>query len=156
MSDGARSAEEIVRRFMSENTALVQRFEDNLVAGEMGKVLDTLHDDVVIHENDHVPYPGDHHGKDGFVRLAEAFYETWDFRSEFEIEVLPAGEDRVLVLANAKVSARNTGKKLDLQIAEIHKVEDGKITEISVFYWDSAAMAEATDSALVLPRSDPA
>jgi hypothetical protein len=37
-----------------------------------------------------------------------------------------------------------------MRIAEIYTIKDGKLADIIVHYWDTAAMAEVTEGAVVL------
>jgi ketosteroid isomerase-like protein len=128
----------------TENVAVIRRFEDAFASGDIDGVLASLADDIIVHECDSVPYPGDYHGKDGFVELLEAFMATWELDGGLEVEqILPAGEDRVLVLARANVAAKATGRPLELRIAELYTVRDGRIADIVVHYWDTHAMVEA-------------
>jgi len=129
----------------AENVDVISRFEAAFANGDMEGVLACLTDDVIVHECDSVPYPGDHQGKDGFLGLLEAFMTTWDLEGGLQVdEILPAGDQRVLVRAHADVVAKATGKRLELRIAEIYTVRDGKIADIVVHYWDTHAMVEAT------------
>jgi uncharacterized protein len=129
------------------NIALVQQMEDSFVAGNMDYVLSVLADDIVVHEAPGVPYPGDHRGREGFLNLAQAFNECWDVQTELDLELLPAGDDRVLALIRFDVIAKTTGKSLTLRMAEVHTIRDGKIADILVHYWDTHAMTEATNGA---------
>ncbi len=135
---------------MSANTELLQSFEDEFVAGNIDYVLSILDDDIVVHECDHVPYPGDHRGKDGFLKLAEAFNECWDIQSDLSLDIMPAGDDRVLVMVRFDAIAKHTGKPIELRIAELYTIKQGKLADIVVHYWDTAAMAEATGGVVVL------
>jgi uncharacterized protein len=135
---------------MSANTDLLRSFEDRFVAGDLDYVLSILDDDIVVHECEHVPYPGDHRGKDGFMKLAEAFNACWDLQTELDLEILPAGDDKVLVLVKFDAIAKQTGKPIAMRIAEIYTIKDGKLADIIVHYWDTAAMAEVTGGAVVL------
>jgi ketosteroid isomerase-like protein len=135
---------------MSENTDLLQRFEDEFVAGNIDHVLSILDDDIVVHECSHVPYPGDHRGKDGFLRLAEAFNSCWDIQSDLDLEIMPAGEDRVLVMVRFDAIAKHTGHPIHLRIAELYTIRDGKLADIVVHYWDTAEIVEVTGGVVVL------
>lgn len=135
---------------MSANTDLLRSFEDRFVAGDLDYVLSILDDDIVIHECEHVPYPGDHHGKDGFLKLAEAFNACWDIQTELDLEILPAGDEKVLVLVKFDAIAKQTGKPIAMRIAELYTIKDGKLADIVVHYWDTAAMAEVTEGAVLL------
>ena len=137
------------------NAELLRSFEDEFVAGNIEYVLSILDDDIVVHECDHVPYPGNHRGKDGFLKLAEAFNACWDIQSELDLEILPAGEEKVLVMVRFDAVAKQTGRPIELRIAELYTIKDGRLADIVVHYWDTAAIVEATDGALVL-QGDPA
>jgi ketosteroid isomerase-like protein len=126
------------------NVALIQRFEDSFVAGDLSDVLSILAEDITVHEPDNVPYPGDHRGKDAFLALATAFGATWDIQGDLRLDIMPAGDHRVLVLVEFDAIARPTGEPITLRIAEIYTITDGLISDIVVHYWDTAEMVKAT------------
>ncbi len=132
------------------NVDLIRNFEDKFVEGNIACVLSMLTDDITVHECSNVPYPGDHVGKDAFLELAKAFGSVWDIRAPLDLEILPAGDDKVLVLVGIAVIAKATGRPLRLRIAEIHTIRDGKIADIAVYYWDNVEMMEATNGTVVL------
>ncbi len=134
----------------SANTDLLRSFEDRFVAGDIEYVLSILDDAIVVHECDHVPYPGDHSGKDGFLKLAEAFNAVWEIQGELDLDIMAAGDDRVLVMVRFDALARATGRPIELRIAELYTIREGKIADIVVHYWDTAAMLEATGGSVVL------
>ena len=39
----------------------------------------------------------------------------------------------------------HTGKTVPMRMVEFFRVADGKIVEITIFYWDTVAVVEATD-----------
>jgi ketosteroid isomerase-like protein len=128
----------------SENIRVVERFEHAFVRGDMDEVLSLLHEDIVVHEAPSLPYAGDHRGHDGFLKLAEAFNRVWEMTSPLDLTVLDAGETAVVVLVRYDVVARATGNALTLDHVEIYTVRDGKISDLDVYYRDTAAMLEAT------------
>jgi ketosteroid isomerase-like protein len=138
-------------RVMSQrNVEVVQRFEDAFVRGDMDEVLSLLTSDVVVHEAPSLPYPGDHRGHDGFLRLAEAFNAVWEIVSDLDLTFLDAGETHVVVLVAFDVMTRSTGVPLRLRLAEVYTVRDGRIADLDVYYRDTAAIVEATGGARVL------
>jgi ketosteroid isomerase-like protein len=132
------------------NVDLIRSFEDRFVAGDLDYVLSILTDDVTVHECASVPYPGDHRGKDAFLKLAEAFGSVWDIQAPLDLEIHPAGDEKVLVLVGLDVIAKPSGKPLRLKIAEIYTIRDGKIADVVVHYWDTHQIAEATNGITVL------
>lgn len=132
---------------MSEpNVSLVQEFLGKFLAGDLEAGLDHLAPDVVSHEPENVPYPGDHRGHEGIRELANRFDAVWEVQKDGgSLEVLPVGLARVLALMETNVKARSTGKRLRLKLAELYTVRDGTITDIRVFNWDTAAIMAALD-----------
>jgi ketosteroid isomerase-like protein len=130
-----------------ENVAVVEQFEHAFVRGDMDEVLSLLTDDIVVHEAPSLPYPGDHRGHDGFLKLADAFLAVWEIKTPLDLDIIDAGEDRVIVLVKFDVEARATGRPLTLRLAEIYTVRDGKIADLDVYYRDTAAILEATGAA---------
>jgi ketosteroid isomerase-like protein len=132
------------------NVEVVQRFEDAFVRGDMDEVLSLLTHDVVVHEAPSLPYPGDHRGHDGFLRLADAFNSVWEIVGDLDLTFLDAGETRVVVLVAFDVMTRPTGAPLRLRLVEVYTVRDGRIADLDVYYRDTAAIVEATGGARVL------
>lgn len=127
----------------ASNVAVVEGFLGRFLAGDLASALPSLAEDFVSHEPESLPYAGDHHGHDGFTKLAAAFGETWEITGPGSLEVLPAGDDRVLGLMELDVVARSTGAPVHLKFAELYTVRDGKITDVCVYSWDTAAMNAA-------------
>ncbi len=130
----------------NENSALIERFENSYLAGDIDDVLSILSDDIVVYEPTSVPYAGEHRGKDAFLGLQQQFVAVWDLPDGVELEILPAGERRVLVLVDGTVVAKATGRRYRLRIAEVYTVADGLIASIEVFYFDTDELARAIGS----------
>jgi ketosteroid isomerase-like protein len=126
------------------NVEVVERFEHAFVRGDMDEVITLLSTDIVVHEAPSLPYAGDHRGIEGFLRLAEAFNGVWAIKSPLDLTFLDAGEDKVVVLVKYEAEARATGAVLTLPHVEVYTVQDGKITDLDVYYRDTAAILEAT------------
>ena len=98
------------------NVEVVERFEHAFVRGDMDEVLTLLAPDVVVHEASSLPYPGDHRGIDGFLKLAEAFNRVWEIKSRLDLTFLDAGEEKVVALVKFDVEARVSGRPLTLRL----------------------------------------
>ncbi len=98
--------------------------------------------DVVLHQADGLPYGGIWRGHEGMERFFLAMGATWDvfdmLAQSFLSETSP-----LVVLTHVHVRARTTGRELDFPILQTITVEDGHITEVRPFYWDTAAIAAA-------------
>jgi uncharacterized protein len=132
------------------NVEVVERFEDAFVRGDMDEVLSLVAEDIVVHEAPSLPYPGEHRGHDGFLKLVNAFNRVWEITSPLDLTFLDAGESRVVVLVAFDVVARATSRPLRLELAEIYAVRDGKIADLDIYYRDTAAIVEATGGVRVL------
>jgi ketosteroid isomerase-like protein len=132
------------------NVEVIERFEDAFVRGDMDEVLSLLSPDIVVHEAPSLPYPGDHRGHDGFLALTDAFNKVWQIVSDLDITFLDAGDAHVVALVAYDVVTRPTGVPLRLRMVEVYTVGDGQITDLEVYYHDTAAIVEATGGLRVL------
>lgn len=129
---------------MAPKTALdvVREFEDLFMANrdDFTKVLPVVHEQIVIHEAASLPYGGEHRGHDGWLELARTFISTWEPTAPIRADFKQCADDEVVVRVELEVIARATGRPFTLKIAEFHRVEDGKIRETTIYYYDTAAM----------------
>lgn len=132
---------------MSEaNVQVVERFEAAAVKGITDDLLALVAEEVVIHEAASLPYGGDHHGLEGLRHVFGEFRTTWKFTAAAEFRFIDGGGDDVVVLVSeSDVTARATGRTARFGIAEFYRVTDGRISEITVFYSDTAAMLAAVE-----------
>lgn len=121
---------------------VVKEFVRRFVAQDVDGALELLHDDIVVEENDHLPYPGDHVGKEAFVRLATQLRATWDFRGRPDLRFVGDADRAVVLVENAAV-ARATGRPITIRMAEVYTVTDGRIARVEMFYWDTVAVLDA-------------
>src|SRR6266545_3652626 len=85
-------------RMSRANVEVVQRFEDAFVRGDMDEVLSLVSPDIVVHEAPSLPYPGDHRGHEGFLKLTDAFNSVWEIVSYLDLTFFDADDTRVVVL----------------------------------------------------------
>ncbi|WP_410659824.1 nuclear transport factor 2 family protein [Amycolatopsis sp. lyj-112] len=98
--------------------------------------------DVVLHQADSLPYGGIWRGHDGMERFFAAMSDTWDVFDMVEQSFL-SETSPLVVLTHVHVRARATGRELDFPILQTITVENGRITEVHPFYWDTAAIGLA-------------
>ncbi|WFB05952.1 nuclear transport factor 2 family protein [Streptomyces sp. LX-29] len=98
--------------------------------------------DVVLHQADALPYGGTWRGHQGMARFFLAMGEAWESFDMVKQEFLATGETAV-VLTQVHARARATGRELSFPILQTIRVEDGRITEVRPFYWDTRAVADA-------------
>ena len=76
---------------------VVWRFQEAIGRGGWDDAAATLDADVFFYEAPTLPFGGDHHGVDGYCRLAEAFAELADFEFSPDLSVLTTTDGVVIV-----------------------------------------------------------
>jgi uncharacterized protein len=97
---------------------------------------------VVLNQADSMPYGGSWRGHEGMERFFAAMSQTWEAFEMVEQEFLTETSPLV-VLTQVRARARATGRELRFPILQTITVEDGRISEVRPFYWDTAAIAQA-------------
>jgi ketosteroid isomerase-like protein len=122
------------------DSEVVRRFTAGLRAGDVPGCLELLADDIVFSEPDGLPFGGDYHGKDGFVRLLRAVGR--DFRMDLDEPAIGDAGAFVAVRVRGRVTSRATGRWLDLRVVDLYELRDGLITRVDVYYKDPRALTE--------------
>lgn len=98
--------------------------------------------DVVLYQADSLPYGGVWRGHEGLEQFFLAMSRAWDAFEMVDQEFL-SDTSPLVVLTRVRARARTTGRELRFPILQTITVEDGRITEVHPFYWDTAAIAKA-------------
>ncbi len=98
--------------------------------------------DVVLYQADSLPYGGIWRGHEGLEQFFLAMSQAWDAFEMVDQEFL-SDTSPLVVLTRVRARARATGRELRFPILQTITVEDGRITEVHPFYWDTAAIAKA-------------
>lgn len=127
---------------------VVKAYEDLAVAafldgGSTDPMLDLISDDCVVRHPSLVPNPGEHHGKQGALTTFTGLMDAWEIVEGPGLEYIDGGPNVCVVLLDVMVRARNTGRVVRARCAEVHRVDDGRITGIDMYYFDQEAMAAA-------------
>jgi ketosteroid isomerase-like protein len=132
-----------------------KRIEASGEQAEIAHILETLHPDVVVHIPPSMPYGGEHIGHEGFLRMGEAMNATWDIDGDLDMKFIDIGDDQVICFVNFEASSRHTGRPVEMRMVEVYTLTEGRIIDIRLFYWDTAAVAEATGGAKTIQPSLP-
>ena len=136
---------------MTDSVGLIRSVYEAFEKGDVPAVLGRLHDKVEWNEAEHFTYwPGQafigHQAViDGvFARIGQDF-------DGFRVDVgrLVGCGDTVLAEARYRGTAKATGKKLDVQVAHVWDVRDGKVARFQQ-YVDTWQVAQVTG---VTPRT---
>lgn len=104
----------------------------------------TLASDIVLYQTPDLPYGGEYHGIDGFLRWGKIMGSLFS-----KVDVQPTNvlenEDDVIVISTITLRVRKTGRELVNPFVQHVKVdrEAGKITEFRPFYWNVKGLVEA-------------
>jgi ketosteroid isomerase-like protein len=110
--------------------------------GDLERMKRTIHPDVVVHEAESIPlYPGVYCGKAAFFdEVIGPMVGNYDIALN-DIEIIPtASHDRAVGRIDATFTSRATSRSLRIMIVEIYDLTDGLISNIDVYYKDTAAM----------------
>ncbi|MFJ3921561.1 nuclear transport factor 2 family protein [Streptomyces sp. NPDC090022] len=129
---------------MGKNTRTLQSFFALIESGAIEEALELIDPELVIHEAESLPYPGDFHGPAGFVQLAEKVFGLADL-SISDVRLLEDG-DTVVSRSRATFTARATGRVLETEVVELYTFRDGRIADIDAFYKDTHAVVELLGS----------
>lgn len=99
--------------------------------------------DVVLFQAEGLPYGGVWRGHAGLERFFRVMSGTWEVFDMVSQEFLATESPVVVVRTHVHARARATGRELDFPILQTITVDEGRITEVRPFYWDTAAIARA-------------
>ena len=120
--------------------ARLRAFYEGLVAGNLAPA-DALfdYDSLVMHEPEGLPYGGTYRGKKGLLEGIAAINAVWK-RVSFANLSYSIGEDIAIVHFVMSAVSRATGKELSMPVCEVWRFRNGRVVEVSPFYWDTHAV----------------
>jgi ketosteroid isomerase-like protein len=118
------------------NKDLVRRFLGAAQQGDMATVASLLHPQAQVIEADSLPFGGVVTGFEGFTSLVRRVFTTFANTAVTIDETIAEG-DTVVVLATMSGQSKASGEAFSMPIAEIWRVQDGLVTEIRPFYYDT-------------------
>jgi ketosteroid isomerase-like protein len=81
-------------------------------------------------------------GREGFVEFIETWTEDFDWSIELE-EVIDAGAGRVVVITHQRATGTGSGAPVELQMAAIYDVADGRLARATHFLTRAEALEAA-------------
>jgi len=120
------------------NVELTRRGYAAFATGDLATMTELIADDVTWHATGAGPLSGTYHGRDEvfgfFGRLAEETAGTF----RLDIHDVLANDEHAVALCT--LSATRGTKSLQVPVANVHHVRDGKVTE----FWGATEDPEAT------------
>lgn len=127
---------------MSEttNTQVIQQAYEKFGSGDIPGLLRLLSEDVrwTLPEIENAPFAG---SREGVGKVGEFFTElsAAEDITRFEPLEFIAQNDKVVVLGESAVTAKNTGRSYETDWVHVFTLRDGKITEFTEFFDNAAA-----------------
>ena len=122
-----------------DNRALVVKFVSAVGEGRLDDARSLLHDEFVTHAAAGVPYSGEYRGPDRFFELLTKIYDVLEPTPSPDMQFL-ADDDKVVLYYRLTFTARASGERVEMSMAEVFTVHDGLIVELDVFYKDPLAV----------------
>lgn len=127
----------------SQNVQVVSDIYDGFILrGSIDTLFASLHPEVVVHEAASLPFGGTFEGIAGVQQLFGRMFETWD-DLKIAKEKLFDGGDQVVAILRLTARSRATGTPVDMQIAELWTLREGKVVSLVPFYWDAGEVGRA-------------
>jgi len=128
----------------SENVKVVSDIYDGFI---IHKSLDALfasvHPEVVMTEAASLPFGGTYHGIAGVQDLFGRMFATWDDLEIAKEKLFDSG-DQVVAILRLTARAKATGTPVDMQLAELWTLREGKVIALKPFYFDAGEVGRIT------------
>jgi ketosteroid isomerase-like protein len=115
--------------------------------GDPSRFFDLIDDEVEVDNSAFEQLPDDHsgliRGKDAVVDYLRHYWGSWDDYVLEPVEIVDAGEDRVLVLQNERGRGRGSGTPFERHWACLYTLRGGKL----VGWTNFASREEALEAA---------
>ena len=118
--------------------ALVRRLYEDARVGDWEAVASSMSDDLVIHEAPALPYGGEWRGRHALRDLYTAVVGLWDAPVIEQDALTSDGDGNVGAVVRLTTTSRHSGERVTHRIAEVNRVEQGKVVEMRIFYFDEA------------------
>lgn len=120
----------------------------NMRQGDWAAVQAMLTDDFKVVEPESLPFGGVWQGKDALQRLFPAVMQCFESPAPVTKEVI-GGVEWASCIVDFTVTSKKTGKRFTMTVSEVGRIQDGKLAELQIHYFDTVAMlAEIPDEFL--------
>jgi len=121
---------------------LMTDYLDAAKRGDWDTAFGFFAEDIVIHIPGRSRFAGDRQGRDAAVDYIETVRDRYrDGRIELEVIDMLASEERVALLVRERF--HGDGPTVEIRRANVYRVENGQIVEVSIFEADQYLVDEA-------------
>jgi uncharacterized protein len=128
-----------------KNLQIVQTLLANGHAGRWDIVAPLVADDVVLHVPKGLPFGGDYRGIEGYKeiigKIGRFFTEIKGGPREFAMV-----GNKVIVMTTLSGRIAGNGRPISFPLTDIWVIKDGKVCEITAFYYDTQEIAAVARS----------
>lgn len=104
--------------------------------GDLDGFLADFDGDSVMIEAESLPYGGAFRGRDAIKAAIESVFGYWrDFA--YEVEAIADSEEWVMAYGRFRATSVKTGQQIDVPLAEVWRIRDGKVALIHPVYSDT-------------------
>lgn len=123
-----------------ENIEIVKNFLAVAASDETVGMFELIDKDATLNIPPSFPWGGVYRGHSGFQKGLAAFAHGWKMLT-FDHEIV-AGDQAVVMLSRVKADFGDGKPEIETELAELFRIENGKIVEIRPFYFDTAQISK--------------
>ena len=129
----------------ARNREVVETMIANGIIGRYDIVRQYIADDYTCNLPAGLPYGGDYVGWDGYTSI---FDKMLDFFAEvaFGPNEYLADDGKVVVLSRIKGKLKRSGRAIDLPLIEVWRLDHGKVTNITAYYYDTKTICDLNEA----------
>lgn len=125
-----------------KNAQVMRKFYGAIFASDWAGVEKVVTKNLMVYEADGLPYRGEYRGVEALKSLFARVVGYWDDLN-IEIKAITSGGGYAVGVLQFSGTAKASGKKISMPIAEISEFENGLISSIKPVYWDTKTISEA-------------
>ena len=127
----------------SEDAELLRKLYDAWNAGDFEAARPYIHPDIVWRPTGRVPgFEPVYHGPEGVWEFWQTMMEAWE-EMRVEIDRVVEESDRLVVAVHFDAIGKGSGARVELQVAHVWRVVDGKVVSYSAHATFDEALAQA-------------
>ena len=127
-----------------QNQKIVEVLLANGHAGRWDIVRPHIADDIVLHVPAGLPFGGDYRGWQGYTDILKKIGAFFTELKASPREFATVG-NKVVVMARLSGRIAKNGKPISFPLTDIWELKDGKVVEITAFYYDTKAISDLAE-----------
>lgn len=132
------SNNEAMNRFYDAEARFAMSGSDS----DRASLLVTLHEDIVLHQPETLPYGGTYRGREAFADWLGKFMDAWVTVTPTDPNFYTVG-DMLISTVTMQATARHTLRKIAMPMCQVVRFADGLPIDWRNFAWDTAVMRAA-------------